>query len=620
MSSARKTCSWLSVLTLIACPFFVSASEGFSDLVQLAEAGASPEELINFIQSSPYRHNLSDSERDVLSDLGYGGSVFDAASQKASHYTEPRYVSEDSVDEFVYPAAQPPADNSPIDVSYFYTSLAPYGKWVQIDNDWFWRPTVAVVQPHWRPYCDEGRWVQSEYGWTWASTYGWGWAPFHYGRWTRHPGYGWIWRPDTVWSPAWVSWRQGDEAMGWAPLPPSVGWDNNRFVYSDTRPEWGLSSSDFIFVGYKDLAEERWWEHRYKKEEKLRIYNGSRPIENHFVYEHDHIVNRSPRPELVVKFGGREIPRVTIAVSSKPVARVVGAIGTVLNLFRPTVQSRPVTITPREVVVIEEKNRQRIELDRQQRIHDRHWDNSRQSQEDRALKERLAAVEARREAQQHQATARNFHIDAESNDAERRRIEAVRKDRNENDARAKVDAAENYHLKQREDAARQERESQERAKQAEQAARDAERQRDAARKEDQRRADEQARRDRDQRDAESKRKQGELEAQRKSAADAAQRQQLAQQEAAAKQARDAQARAQQDALKAQDAERKAQDAAAKARVDAAKAAASEQAQRQNQLDNARKKVISNSVQRTQNAQKDDDDDNNDHGKGRGRGH
>src|SRR6266536_6366089 len=29
-----------------------------------------------------------------------------------------------------------------------------------------------------------------------------------------------IWVPGNEWSPAWVSWRQGDEVIGWAPMPP----------------------------------------------------------------------------------------------------------------------------------------------------------------------------------------------------------------------------------------------------------------------------------------------------------------------------------------------------------------------------------------------------------------
>src|SRR3954464_2631010 len=41
-----------------------------------------------------------------------------------------------------------------------------------------WEP--AQVEVGWRPYT-RGRWVQSDYGWTWLSNEPWGWATYHYG-------------------------------------------------------------------------------------------------------------------------------------------------------------------------------------------------------------------------------------------------------------------------------------------------------------------------------------------------------------------------------------------------------------------------------------------------------
>ena len=32
---------------------------------------------------------------------------------------------------------------------------------------------------------------------------------------------GWFWVPGRRWAPAWVSWRQSDDYLAWAPLPPS---------------------------------------------------------------------------------------------------------------------------------------------------------------------------------------------------------------------------------------------------------------------------------------------------------------------------------------------------------------------------------------------------------------
>ena len=42
-------------------------------------------------------------------------------------------------------------------------------------------------------------------------------------RWSPDP-LRWVWVPDDVWGPAWVSWRYGDDYVGWAPLPPRARW------------------------------------------------------------------------------------------------------------------------------------------------------------------------------------------------------------------------------------------------------------------------------------------------------------------------------------------------------------------------------------------------------------
>jgi len=103
----------------------------------------------------------------------------------------------------------------------FRDTLAPYGTW--IDDPAYgqvWVPASSVVGQDFSPYVTNGDWVDTEYGWTWVSGWAWGWAPFHYGRWTTIAGHGWGWVPGTIWGPAWVAWRAGSGCVGWAPLPP----------------------------------------------------------------------------------------------------------------------------------------------------------------------------------------------------------------------------------------------------------------------------------------------------------------------------------------------------------------------------------------------------------------
>jgi hypothetical protein len=106
------------------------------------------------------------------------------------------------------------------DVSVFYDDLAPYGTWVDMPRyGYVWVP--RHMHYGWRPYT-HGRWVWTDYGWTWISAFEWGWIPFHYGRWGYDRDLGWYWVPDTVWGPAWVAWRTGGDFCGWAPLPPEA--------------------------------------------------------------------------------------------------------------------------------------------------------------------------------------------------------------------------------------------------------------------------------------------------------------------------------------------------------------------------------------------------------------
>ena len=107
-----------------------------------------------------------------------------------------------------------------LDISYFYDYLSSYGIWIYYPRyGYVWIPRQTGYR--WRPYT-YGRWIWTDYGWTWDSYFEWGWIPFHYGRWGWDGNFGWFWVPDNVWGPAWVSWRWSNLYIGWAPLPPGV--------------------------------------------------------------------------------------------------------------------------------------------------------------------------------------------------------------------------------------------------------------------------------------------------------------------------------------------------------------------------------------------------------------
>jgi hypothetical protein len=128
-------------------------------------------------------------------------------------------------------------------IADFHESLAPYGQWSSHPR-WgeVWIP--ANAPPKWAPYRD-GHWAYSdEWGWYWLSDEDFGWITYHYGRWLLDPDLGWVWIPGTEWGPAWVSWRRGDDAVGWAPMPPDEVIDE----YEDHPEVWCFVRPEEIFT------------------------------------------------------------------------------------------------------------------------------------------------------------------------------------------------------------------------------------------------------------------------------------------------------------------------------------------------------------------------------------
>jgi hypothetical protein len=102
----------------------------------------------------------------------------------------------------------------------FYDALQDYGDWTLIE------PFGYVFRPYgniesWRPY-EDGYWAPSDvYGWVWISAEPYGWATYHYGEWLYDRYQGWVWIPGADWAPAWVSWQETPDYVGWAPRFPS---------------------------------------------------------------------------------------------------------------------------------------------------------------------------------------------------------------------------------------------------------------------------------------------------------------------------------------------------------------------------------------------------------------
>ena len=168
-----------------------------------------------------------------------------------------RVVEEDDQDDTpeesdpVYVGRVVPERQRVTNVEAFYEPLDQYGDWIQTDDyGYVFRPEVSR-RHDWRPYTD-GRWVHTGHGWTWQSNEDFGWATYHYGRWTRAERAGWVWVPGREWGPGWVSWRRGKGECGWAPLPPESR-GRNSFTATVDR-DYDIGPSAYVFIALSNFG------------------------------------------------------------------------------------------------------------------------------------------------------------------------------------------------------------------------------------------------------------------------------------------------------------------------------------------------------------------------------
>jgi hypothetical protein len=175
----------------------------------------------------------------------------------------------------------------------FYNKLEPYGDWIETsDYGYVFRPHEAASSLRWRPYTD-GRWVYTDAGWTWISEEPFGWATYHYGRWTRLRGVGWVWVPGNQWAPAWVSWRKSSDYVGWAPLPPEARFDQRTGIRNWSDSYYDVGPDQYCFVASREFGAPRVEQILLPPERNVAIINQTTNVTN-ITYKNTTIVNEGP--------------------------------------------------------------------------------------------------------------------------------------------------------------------------------------------------------------------------------------------------------------------------------------------------------------------------------------
>lgn len=238
-----------------------------------------------------------------------------------------------------------------VDYNEFYSELAPHGEWIEVTgkeleldfekgsassqttnrsislaklfgikeayagNDEFgsffiWKPSPNLAvsienEPvEYTPFFN-GQWVNTDAGWYFKAP-----TPaeeiiHHFGRWVSSPALGWVWVPGRVWSPAWVDWKENDNYIAWAPIPPKVYIVNNS-VNIPVIPE-----DKYVKVEKKYFVQPSFYKYSYKENKNKIMIKDMRKINGVMVINKT-IINKGPDVSVIERIADRKLEVVTL--------------------------------------------------------------------------------------------------------------------------------------------------------------------------------------------------------------------------------------------------------------------------------------------------------------------
>jgi hypothetical protein len=241
-----------------------------------------------------------------------------------------------------------------INVGYstFYNKLEPYGDWIETnDYGYVFHPREAEGSRRWRPYTN-GHWVYTDAGWTWISVEPFGWATYHYGRWTRLREIGWVWVPGNQWAPAWVSWRKSNDYVGWAPLPPEARFDQRTGIRNWSDSYYDVGPDQYCFVASREFGAPRVEQTLLPPERNVTIINQTTNVTN-ITYNNTTIVNEGPNYDELRSISREPVPRYRLerklnvdltAGAPRPEVRGETVVIAAPMIAAPAVTERPPTV------------------------------------------------------------------------------------------------------------------------------------------------------------------------------------------------------------------------------------------------------------------------------------
>jgi hypothetical protein len=240
-----------------------------------------------------------------------------------------------------------------VDYKEFYDALSPYGKWIQVSakeigldinenlgeessliydliglksayaqedtdkefNLFIWQPNLNIIpsespEEHdpYIPYTN-GEWIYTDAGWYFKAPTPHEELTSHYGRWTQDEKLGWVWLPGSVWSPAWVEWKENEDYVAWTPLPPSTYIKDDGTI--DTPPEQKINK--YVVIEKKHIKDPPYYKYRYfYKENKNKIMIKDMEKREGVMVKNKTIINKGPDVNDIEKQTGKKIEKVKI--------------------------------------------------------------------------------------------------------------------------------------------------------------------------------------------------------------------------------------------------------------------------------------------------------------------
>lgn len=244
-----------------------------------------------------------------------------------------------------------------VDYDYFYKELTPHGEWVEVSakelgldikpgttlkegktfydfaldvfavktanaqtdeqlfNIFVWRPANELVstmvnespEKQYTPY-NNGQWVYTDGGWYFKANTPQEDMTSHYGRWAEDPSLGWVWLPGKVFAPAWVDWRESEDHIAWAPLPPGSYIENDGVKVQST-----INDNRYTIVEKKHFIDPSVYKYRYQYvENKNKIMIKEMIKKDGVIIKNKTVINKGPDVEGIEKKSNKKIDQVKI--------------------------------------------------------------------------------------------------------------------------------------------------------------------------------------------------------------------------------------------------------------------------------------------------------------------